>query len=83
MVIVDEEQRFGVTHKERLKQLRQECGRAGDERHSRSRELMHMSLSGIRDMSLINDPPEGRSAVKTFVKEFDDLIIREATLARA
>lgn len=79
LVIVDEEQRFGVTHKERLKQLRKSVDVLAMSATPIPRTL-HMSLSGIRDMSLINDPPEGRSAVKTFVKEFDDLIIREALL---
>lgn len=79
LVIVDEEQRFGVTHKERLKQLRKSVDVLAMSATPIPRTL-HMSLSGIRDMSLINDPPEGRSAVKTFVKEFDDLLIREALL---
>ncbi len=79
LVIVDEEQRFGVTHKERLKQLRKSVDVLAMSATPIPR-TMHMSLSGIRDMSLINDPPEGRTAVKTFVKEFDDLLIREAIL---
>lgn len=79
LVIVDEEQRFGVVHKERLKQLRQTVDVLAMSATPIPRTL-HMSLSGIRDMSLINDPPEGRTAVKTFVKEFDDLLIREAIL---
>lgn len=79
LVIVDEEQRFGVVHKERLKQLRQSVDVLAMSATPIPR-TMHMSLSGIRDMSLINDPPEGRSAVKTYVKEFDDMLIREAIL---
>ena len=79
LVIVDEEQRFGVIHKEKLKQLRKSVDVLSMSATPIPRTL-HMSLSGIRDMSLINDPPEGRTAVKTFVKEFDDLLIREALL---
>src|SRR3569833_1706571 len=41
---------------------------------------LHMSLSGIRDMSLIDDPPEGRLPIKTFVKEYDDELVREVIL---
>jgi transcription-repair coupling factor (superfamily II helicase) len=77
LVIVDEEQRFGVAHKERLKQLRQSVDVLAMSATPIPRTL-HMSMSGIRDMSLINDPPEGRTAVKTYIKEYDDLLVREA-----
>ena len=79
MVVVDEEQRFGVTHKERLKQLRKSVDILTMTATPIPRTL-HMSLSGIRDMSLINDPPEGRTAVKTLIKEYDDDLVREAIL---
>jgi transcription-repair coupling factor (superfamily II helicase) len=77
LVIVDEEQRFGVTHKERLKQLRKTVDVLTMTATPIPRTL-HMSLSGIRDMSLINDPPEGRTPVKTLIKEYDDGLIRDA-----
>lgn len=79
LVVVDEEQRFGVTHKERLKQIRQSVDVLSMSATPIPRTLQ-MSLSGIRDMSLINDPPEGRSPVKTLIKEYDEGIIREAIL---
>lgn len=76
LVIVDEEQRFGVTHKERLKQLRKSVDVLTMTATPIPRTLQ-MSLAGIRDMSLINDPPEGRTPVKTLIKEYDDQLIRE------
>ncbi len=79
LVVVDEEQRFGVTHKERLKQLRKSVDVLTMTATPIPRTL-HMSLSGIRDMSLINDPPEGRTPVKTLIKEYDDDLVREAIL---
>jgi transcription-repair coupling factor (superfamily II helicase) len=79
LVIVDEEQRFGVGHKERLKQLRKSVDVLTMTATPIPRTL-HMSLSGIRDMSLINDPPEGRTPVRTLIKEYDDDLIREAIL---
>lgn len=79
LVVVDEEQRFGVTHKERLKQLRKSVDVLTMTATPIPRTL-HMSLSGIRDMSLINDPPEGRTPVKTLIKEYDDDLVREALL---
>ena len=79
LVIVDEEQRFGVTHKERLKQLRKTVDVLTMTATPIPRTLQ-MSLSGIRDLSLINDPPEGRTPVKTLIKEYDDSLIREAIL---
>ena len=79
LVIVDEEQRFGVVHKERLKQIRKTVDVLAMSATPIPRTLQ-MSLSGIRDLSLINDPPEGRTAVKTLIKEYDDQLIREAIL---
>ncbi len=80
LVIVDEEQRFGVTHKERLKQIRQTVDVLAMSATPIPRTLQ-MSLSGIRDMSLINDPPEGRMPVKTFIKDYDDELVRDALQA--
>ena len=77
MVVVDEEQRFGVTHKERLKQMRKTVDVLSMSATPIPRTLQ-MSLSGIRDMSLINDPPEGRTPVKTLIKEYDEALVREA-----
>ncbi|MDO8683132.1 MAG: transcription-repair coupling factor [Armatimonadota bacterium] len=77
LLIVDEEQRFGVGQKEKLKQLRKTVDVLAMTATPIPRTL-HMSLSGIRDMSIINDPPEGRSPIKTYIKEADDEMIREA-----
>jgi transcription-repair coupling factor (superfamily II helicase) len=79
LVVVDEEQRFGVTHKEKLKQLRKTVDVLAMTATPIPRTL-HMSLAGIRDMSLINDPPEGRVPVKTLIKEYDEELIREHIL---
>jgi len=79
LVVVDEEQRFGVRHKETLKQLRETVDVITMTATPIPRTL-HMSLSGIRDMSLINDPPEGRTAVITRTTERDDQTVREAVL---
>lgn len=77
LLIIDEEQRFGVTHKERLKQLRKDVDVLTLTATPIPRTL-HMSLSGIRDLSLINDPPEGRMPVKTRFLEHDDEVITAA-----
>src|SRR5262249_21223685 len=79
LLIVDEEQRFGVAHKERLKQMRKSVDVLTLSATPIPRTL-HMSLTGIRDMSVIEDPPEGRLAVRTFCLEADDRVIREAVL---
>ncbi len=79
LVIVDEEQRFGVGHKERLKQMRQEVDVLTLTATPIPRTL-HMSLAGVRDMSTIETPPEDRIAIKTYVSEFSDELIREAIL---
>jgi transcription-repair coupling factor (superfamily II helicase) len=79
LLIVDEEQRFGVGQKERLKQLKKTVDVLAMTATPIPRTL-HMSLAGIRDMSVINDPPEGRSPIKTYIKEADDSLIREAVL---
>ncbi len=79
LVIIDEEQRFGVAHKERLKQMRQQVDVLTLSATPIPRTL-HMSLSGIRDMSAMETPPEERLPIKTYVLEYDDRIIREAIL---
>ena len=79
LVVVDEEQRFGVSHKETLKRLRQEVDVLTLSATPIPRTL-HMALSGLRDMSVMNTPPEARLPVKTFVSEYSDDTIREAIL---
>ena len=77
IVVVDEEQRFGVTHKERLKQMRSEVDVLTLSATPIPRTLQ-MSLVGIRDMSTVMTPPEERLPVRTYVTAWDDEIIREA-----
>jgi transcription-repair coupling factor (superfamily II helicase) len=79
LVIIDEEQRFGVTHKERLKKLRAEVDMLTLTATPIPRTL-HMSLMGMRDLSVIDTPPVDRLAVRTYVTRFDDELIREAIL---
>lgn len=79
LLIVDEEQRFGVVHKERIKAIKKNVDVLTMTATPIPRTL-HMSLSGIRDMSLIDDPPEGRLPIKTYVKEYDDELVREVLL---
>jgi transcription-repair coupling factor (superfamily II helicase) len=79
LLVVDEEQRFGVAHKERLKQLRKTVDVLTLTATPIPRTL-HMSLSGIRDMSVMNDPPEGRTPIKTYCREYDDELVRDAIL---
>jgi transcription-repair coupling factor (superfamily II helicase) len=79
LLVVDEEQRFGVKHKERIKELRKSVDILTLTATPIPRTL-HMSLSGLRDMSLINNPPEGRASVKTLVTEYNDDILRRAIL---
>ncbi|MGE3984014.1 MAG: transcription-repair coupling factor [Dehalococcoidia bacterium] len=77
LVIIDEEQRFGVAHKERLKQMRKEIDVLTLSATPIPRTL-HMSLAGIRDLSNMMTPPEDRIPIRTYVMESDDHIIREA-----
>jgi len=77
LVMVDEEQRFGVAQKELLRQLRLEVDVLALSATPIPRTL-HMSLAGIRDISVIETPPEGRRPIRTFVGEYDDELIREA-----
>lgn len=79
LVIVDEEQRFGVKHKERLKELRTLVDVISMSATPIPRTL-HMSLTKIRDMSVINTPPENRLPIQTYTMEFNDTIIRDAIL---
>ncbi|HMG85780.1 MAG TPA: transcription-repair coupling factor [Terracidiphilus sp.] len=77
LLVVDEEQRFGVRHKERLKQLRKEIDVLAMSATPIPRTL-HMSLVGLRDMSVIETPPKDRMAIQTVVAKFDEKIIRPA-----
>lgn len=77
LLIVDEEQRFGVTHKEKIKQLKNTVDVLTLSATPIPRTL-HMSLVGIRDMSLLEEPPVDRLPIQTFVLEHNDEMIREA-----
>ena len=79
LVIVDEEQHFGVAHKERLKNLRAEVHVLTLPATPIPRTLQ-LALTGVRDLSIIASPPVDRLAVRTFVSPFDPLIVREALL---
>jgi len=77
LVVVDEEQRFGVTHKEKLKKLKTLVDVLTLTATPIPRTL-HLSLVGIRDLSIINTPPEDRQTIKTYVLEFNEETIKEA-----
>ncbi len=77
LLVVDEEQRFGVRHKERLKQMRQEIDVLAMSATPIPRTL-HMSLIGLRDMSVIDTPPKDRMAIQTVVAKFDEKLVRSA-----
>ncbi|HET7648023.1 MAG TPA: transcription-repair coupling factor [Gaiellaceae bacterium] len=77
LVIVDEEQRFGVAQKELLRQLRLEVDVLALSATPIPRTL-HMSLSGLRDISVIETPPEGRRPIRTFVGEYDEELVGQA-----
>ncbi len=79
LLIVDEEQKFGVSHKERLKQLRSEVHVLTLTATPIPRTLQ-MALSGVRELSIIGTPPVDRLAIRTYVSEFDTVTIREALL---
>ncbi len=79
LVIVDEEHRFGVRHKEAIKSLRSDIDILTLTATPIPRTL-NMALGGLRDMSLITTPPAERLAIKTFVSEWNDVIVREACL---
>jgi len=77
LLVVDEEHRFGVTHKEKIKKIRSEVDVLTLTATPIPRTLQ-MSLLGIRDLSVISTPPRQRRSVKTFLAKYDDLVIREA-----
>ncbi|MCQ2536795.1 MAG: transcription-repair coupling factor [Lachnospiraceae bacterium] len=77
LLVVDEEQRFGVTHKEKIKELKKDVDVLTLTATPIPRTL-HMSLSGIRDMSVLEEAPVDRLPIQTFVMEHNDEIIREA-----
>lgn len=77
LLIVDEEHRFGVRHKERIKQLKKEIDVLTLTATPIPRTL-YMALSGLMDVSMIETPPEGRLPVQTFVVEYDENLIRDA-----
>ncbi|MBN2239417.1 MAG: transcription-repair coupling factor [Dehalococcoidales bacterium] len=79
LLIIDEEQRFGVSHKEYLKKMRQEVDVLTLSATPIPRTL-HMSLVGVRDMSVMETPPEERLPIRTYVSEFNDHLVREAIL---
>ena len=79
LTVIDEEQRFGVAHKERLKHMRAEVDVLTLTATPIPRTL-NMALTGIRDMSNIETPPEERLPIRTYVTEFDDHLVREAIM---
>ncbi|PSL17326.1 transcription-repair coupling factor [Shimia abyssi] len=79
LLVIDEEQHFGVNHKERLKQMRSDVHVLTLTATPIPRTLQ-LSLSGVRDLSIIGTPPVDRLAIRTYVSEFDAITIREALL---
>ncbi|MEL7459537.1 MAG: transcription-repair coupling factor [Pseudomonadota bacterium] len=79
LLIIDEEQHFGVTHKERLKEMRSDIHVLTLTATPIPRTLQ-LSLTGVRDLSIIGTPPVDRLAIRTYVSEFDTVTIREALL---
>ena len=79
LLIIDEEQRFGVGHKERLKSMRSEVHVLTLTATPIPRTLQ-LSLSGVRDLSIISTPPVDRLSIRTYVSEFDPVTVREALL---
>ncbi len=77
LLIIDEEQRFGVKHKEKIKQLKENIDVLTLTATPIPRTL-HMSMIGIRDMSVIEDPPEDRYPIQTYVVEYDEHLVKEA-----
>ncbi len=77
LIIIDEEQRFGVSHKEKLKKLRASVDALALTATPIPRTL-HMTLSGIRDISVINTPPEQRRPITTYIIPFDDTVLAQA-----
>ncbi len=79
LLIVDEEQRFGVAHKERIKQMKKNVDVLTLSATPIPRTL-HMSLIGIRDMSVLEEPPIDRVPIQTYVMEYDEELVREAIM---
>jgi transcription-repair coupling factor (superfamily II helicase) len=79
LIVIDEEHRFGVGHKENLKKMRQLVDVISLTATPIPRTL-HMSLIGIRDLSIIETPPPGRLAIRTYITRYDEGIIRDAVL---
>ncbi len=79
LLVIDEEQHFGVTHKERLKEMRSEVHVLTLTATPIPRTLQ-LSLTGVRDLSIIATPPVDRLAIRTYISEFDTITIREALL---
>ncbi|RJP87647.1 MAG: transcription-repair coupling factor [Desulfobacteraceae bacterium] len=77
LAVIDEEQRFGVKHKEKLKKMRQDVDLLSMTATPIPRTL-HMSMMGVRDISVIQTPPEQRQAIISYISEFDPAIIIEA-----
>lgn len=77
LLVIDEEQRFGVKHKEKIKQMKENIDVLTLTATPIPRTL-HMSMIGIRDMSVIEDPPEDRYPIQTYVIEYDENLVREA-----
>lgn len=77
LLIIDEEQRFGVAHKEKIKQMKQDVDVLTLTATPIPRTL-HMSLIGIRDMSVLEEPPMDRMAIQTYVMEYNEEMVREA-----
>lgn len=77
LLVVDEEQRFGVTHKEKIKSLKRDVDVLSLSATPIPRTL-HMSLIGIRDMSVLEEPPVDRRAIQTYVLEYNEALVREA-----
>ncbi len=77
LIVLDEEQRFGVTHKEKLKKFRHNVDVLALTATPIPRTL-HMSMMGVRDISIISTPPEHRQPIATFISEFDDTVVAEA-----
>ena len=79
LMVIDEEQHFGVSHKERLKEMRSEIHVLTLTATPIPRTLQ-LSLTGVRDLSIIATPPVDRLSIRTYVSEFDSITIREALL---
>ncbi|MPW24973.1 transcription-repair coupling factor [Alkalibaculum sp. M08DMB] len=77
LLVIDEEQRFGVKHKEKIKELRTNVDVLTLSATPIPRTL-HMSLIGARDMSILNEPPHNRTPVQTYIMEYNEILIRDA-----